>query len=58
MKFKIVGLSLWDIPVLAQGKVRFAGEKVAAVAAEDLEAAAKKVGWNKPEAGRDVAPGL
>lgn len=34
-----VGLSLQDIPVLAQGKVRFAGEKVAAVAAEDLDAA-------------------
>jgi len=34
-----VGLSLQDIPILAQGKVRFAGEKVAAVAAEDLDAA-------------------
>jgi len=34
-----VGLSLQDIPVLAQGKVRFAGEKVAAVAAKDLSAA-------------------
>lgn len=34
-----VGLSLQDIPVLAQGKVRFAGEKVAAVAAEELNAA-------------------
>jgi len=34
-----VGLSLQDIPVLAQGKVRFAGEKVAAVAAENLAAA-------------------
>jgi CO/xanthine dehydrogenase Mo-binding subunit len=34
-----VGLSLQDIPVLAQGKVRFVGEKVAAVAAEDLNAA-------------------
>lgn len=36
-----VGLSLQDNPVLAQGKVRFIGEKVAAVAAEDLEAAEK-----------------
>ncbi|HKA33474.1 MAG TPA: xanthine dehydrogenase family protein molybdopterin-binding subunit, partial [Candidatus Binatia bacterium] len=34
-----VGLSLQDTPVLAQGKVRFMGEKVAAVAAEGLEAA-------------------
>lgn len=34
-----VGLSLRDIPVLAQEKARFAGEKVAAVAAEDLDAA-------------------
>lgn len=34
-----VGLSLQDIPLLAQGKVRFMGEKVAAVAAEDLDAA-------------------
>jgi CO/xanthine dehydrogenase Mo-binding subunit len=34
-----VGLSLQDIPVLAQAKVRFIGEKVAAVAAEDLDAA-------------------
>ena len=34
-----VGLSLQDIPVLAQGKVRFVGEKVAAVATEDLDAA-------------------
>jgi carbon-monoxide dehydrogenase large subunit len=34
-----VGLSLQDNPVLAQGKVRFMGEKVAAVAAEDLDAA-------------------
>lgn len=34
-----VGLSLQDIPVLAQGKVRFAGEKVAAVGAEDLNVA-------------------
>jgi len=34
-----VGLSLQDTPVLAQGKVRFIGEKVAAVAAESLEAA-------------------
>ena len=32
-----VGLRLQDIPVLAQGKVRFVGEKVAAVAAEELE---------------------
>ncbi|MGH9892684.1 MAG: xanthine dehydrogenase family protein molybdopterin-binding subunit, partial [bacterium] len=34
-----VGLSLQDSPILAQGKVRFAGEKVAAVAAIDLDAA-------------------
>ncbi len=34
-----VGLSLQDYPILAQGKVRFMGEKVAAVAAEDLDAA-------------------
>ena len=34
-----VGLSLQDTPLLAQGKVRFAGEKVAAVAAEDRDAA-------------------
>lgn len=34
-----VGLSLQDTPMLAQGKVRFIGEKVAAVAAETLEAA-------------------
>ena len=34
-----VGLSLQDTPVLARGKVRFMGEKVAAVAAENLEAA-------------------
>lgn len=34
-----VGLSLQDIPVLAQGKVRFVGEKVAAVAAEELDVA-------------------
>ncbi len=34
-----VGLSLQDIPIVAQGKVRFVGEKVAAVAAEDLNAA-------------------
>lgn len=30
-----VGLRLLDIPILAQGKVRFAGEKVAAVAAKE-----------------------
>jgi CO/xanthine dehydrogenase Mo-binding subunit len=34
-----VGLSLQDTPLLAQGKVRFMGEKVVAVAAENLEAA-------------------
>ncbi len=34
-----VGLSLQDTPLLAQGKVRFIGEKVAAVAAENLDAA-------------------
>jgi CO/xanthine dehydrogenase Mo-binding subunit len=34
-----VGLSLQDTPLLAQGKVRFMGEKVAAVAAEHRDAA-------------------
>ncbi len=34
-----VGLSLQDTPLLAQGKVRFIGEKVVAVAAEDRDAA-------------------
>lgn len=34
-----VGLSLQDSPILAQGKARFAGEKIAAVAAERLDAA-------------------
>ncbi len=34
-----VGLSLQDSPILAQGKARFAGEKVAAVAAEQIDAA-------------------
>jgi CO/xanthine dehydrogenase Mo-binding subunit len=34
-----VGLSLQDTPLLALGKVRFVGEKVAAVAAEDRSAA-------------------
>jgi len=34
-----VGLRLQDIPILAQGKVRFVGEKVAAVVAEELDAA-------------------
>ena len=34
-----VGLSLQDTPLLAQGKVRFIGEKVVAVAAEDRSAA-------------------
>ncbi|HEX9146788.1 MAG TPA: xanthine dehydrogenase family protein molybdopterin-binding subunit, partial [Candidatus Binatia bacterium] len=34
-----VGLSLQDTPLLAQQKVRFAGEKVAAVAAQDRDAA-------------------
>jgi CO/xanthine dehydrogenase Mo-binding subunit len=34
-----VGLSLQDTPLLARGKVRFMGEKVAAVAAENLDAA-------------------
>ncbi|HEY2987967.1 MAG TPA: xanthine dehydrogenase family protein molybdopterin-binding subunit [Candidatus Binatia bacterium] len=33
-----VGLSLQDTPLLAQGKVRFMGEKVVAVAAENLDA--------------------
>ncbi|MBI4523094.1 MAG: hypothetical protein HY695_04685, partial [Deltaproteobacteria bacterium] len=32
-----VGLRLQDIPVLARGKVRFVGDKVAAVAAEDRD---------------------
>lgn len=34
-----VGLSLQDNPILAQGKARFTGEKVAAVAAGSLDAA-------------------
>ena len=34
-----VGLSLQDTPLLAQGKVRFIGEKIVAVAAEDRDAA-------------------
>jgi CO/xanthine dehydrogenase Mo-binding subunit len=34
-----VGLSLQDTPLLAQGKVRFMGEKVAAAAAENRDAA-------------------
>jgi CO/xanthine dehydrogenase Mo-binding subunit len=34
-----VGLSLQDLPVLAQDKVRFVGEKVAAIAAEELDVA-------------------
>lgn len=34
-----VGLRLQDTPVLADGKVRFVGDKVAAVAAEDKDAA-------------------
>ena len=34
-----VGLSLQDSPILAQGKARFTGEKVAAVAAGELDAA-------------------
>jgi len=34
-----VGLSLQDTPLLAQGKVRFMGEKVVAVAAEERDAA-------------------
>lgn len=34
-----VGLSLQDTPLLAQGKVRFIGEKVVAVAAADRDAA-------------------
>jgi CO/xanthine dehydrogenase Mo-binding subunit len=34
-----VGLSLQDTPILAQGKTRFMGEKVVAVAAEDRDAA-------------------
>jgi CO/xanthine dehydrogenase Mo-binding subunit len=36
---KRVGLSLQDTPLLATGKVRFIGEKVVAVAAEDRDAA-------------------
>ena len=35
----LVGRRLRDMPVLARGRVRFAGEKVAAVAADDLDAA-------------------
>ncbi|HET8564786.1 MAG TPA: xanthine dehydrogenase family protein molybdopterin-binding subunit [Candidatus Binatia bacterium] len=38
-----VGLSLQDTPLLAQDKVRFMGEKVAAVAAEDRDAAEEAV---------------
>lgn len=34
-----VGLSLQDMPLLARGKVRFIGEKVAAVAAQERDAA-------------------
>jgi CO/xanthine dehydrogenase Mo-binding subunit len=34
-----VGLSLQDMPLLARGKVRFIGEKVVAVAAEERDAA-------------------
>ena len=36
---KRIGLSLQDTPLLAVGKVRFIGEKVVAVAAEDRDAA-------------------
>ena len=36
---KRIGLSLQDTPLLATGKVRFIGEKVVAVAAEDRDAA-------------------
>ena len=40
---KRVGLSLQDTPLLAIGKVRFIGEKVVAVAAEDRDAAEEAV---------------
>ena len=38
-----VGLSLQDTPLLAVGKVRFIGEKVVAVAAEDRDAAEEAI---------------
>src|SRR5918992_702277 len=38
-----VGLSLQDTPLLALGKVRFIGEKVVAVAAEDRDAAEEAI---------------
>ena len=40
-----VGRLLRDIPVLARDRVLFVGEKVAAVAAETLEAAAAMLDW-------------
>ena len=39
-----VGRSMRDMPVLARDKVRFVGEKVAAVAAEDVETAEEALG--------------
>jgi len=36
---RLIGLVIWDMPVLARGKVRFIGERVAAVAAETPEIA-------------------
>ena len=36
---RLIGLLKWDMPVLARGKVRFIGERVAAVAAETPEIA-------------------
>ncbi|MBI2089843.1 MAG: xanthine dehydrogenase family protein [Deltaproteobacteria bacterium] len=40
----LIGRSIYDMPVLAKDRVRFVGEKVAAVAAEDREAAEEAVG--------------
>src|SRR5207244_286168 len=39
-----VGRSMRDMPILAHDKVRFVGEKVAAVAAEDRETADEALG--------------
>ena len=38
---RLVGRTLRDVPLLAQEKVRFVGEKVAAVAADDVDTAAE-----------------
>ena len=40
----LVGFSFQDMPILADGKVRFVGEKVAAVCAETKEIAEEAVG--------------